>query len=214
MNKQDRGYCKLVFLLVFMLIVPTVSAQQTEEKVYDEVEKMPQFPGGMDQLLKFLRIPLAREAFGCGVQSRVIIQFIIEKDGTVTHPKVVRSVDPYLDKAALKLFDRMPRWTPGEQGGEKVRVSMAAPVRAVYKGEWELDDVIDKASIESAAPLVLIDGFEVSRNTFHALKLDHIKSYVVVKASEAEKRYGERGKNGVVIITLKSEEEMRAETKR
>lgn len=154
MNKQDRGYCKLVFLLVFMLIVPVASAQQTEEKVYDEVEK----------------------------------------DGTVTHPKVVRSVDPYLDKAALKLFDRMPRWTPGEQGGEKVRVSMAAPVRAVYKGEWELDDVKDKASIDSSAPLVLIDGFEVSRNTFHALKLDHIKSYVVVKASEAEKRYGERGK--------------------
>lgn len=199
MNKQELGYCKLVFLLVFLLIVPTVSAQQTEEKVYDEVEKMPQFPGGMDQLLKFLRIPLSTEAFGCGPEGRVIIQFIVEKDGTVTHPKVVRSIDPYLDKAALKLVDRMPRWTPGEQGGEKVRVSMAAPVRAVF---------------ESLAPLVLIDGFEVSRNTFNALKLDHIKSYVVVKASEAEKRYGERGKNGVVIITLKSEEEMRAETKR
>lgn len=214
MNKQELGYCKLVFLLVFLLIVPTVSAQQTEEKVYDEVEKMPQFPGGMDQLLKFLRIPLAREAFGCGPEGRVIIQFIVEKDGTVTHPKVVRSVDPYLDNAALKLVDRMPRWTPGEQGGEKVRVSMAAPVRAVYKNEWELDNVKDKASIESSAPLVLIDGFEVSRNTFNALKLDHIKSYVVVKVSEAEKLYGERGKNGVVIITLKSEEEMRAETKR
>lgn len=199
MNKQELGYCKLVFLLVFLLIVPTVSAQQTEEKVYDEVEKMPQFPGGMDQLLKFLRIPLSTEAFGCGPEGRVIIQFIVEKDGTVTHPKVVRSIDPYLDNAALKLVDRMPRWTPGEQGGEKVRVSMAAPVRAVF---------------ESLAPLVLIDGFEVSRNTFNALKLDHIKSYVVVKASEAEKRYGERGKNGVVIITLKSEEEMRAETKR
>lgn len=199
MNKQELGYCKLVFLLVFLLIVPTVSAQQTEEKVYDEVEKMPQFPGGMDQLLKFLRIPLSTEAFGCGPEGRVIIQFIVEKDGTVTHPKVVRSIDPYLDNAALKLVDRMPRWTPGEQGGEKVRVSMAAPVRAVF---------------ESPAPLVLIDGFEVSRNTFNALKLDHIKSYVVVKVSEAEKLYGERGKNGVVIITLKSEEEMRAETKR
>lgn len=214
MNKQGHEQWRLLFLLSFLLIVPYMFAQQADEKVYDKVEKMPQYPGGLGELMKFLRIPLPSDIIlGCGSQGRVIIQFVVEKDGTVTNPKVVHSVDPYLDREALKLFDRMPRWLPGEQGGQKVRVKMAAPVRGEFKEFIEKDKEKDKTLIQKQKPLIFIDTLEVTKEIFNALDLDNIKTYSIIIGQEALERYGERGKNGVALITLKSEEEMEAASK-
>lgn len=214
MNKKGHEYWRLLFLLSFLLTVHYISAQQTDEKVYDKVEKMPEFPGGYNELMKFLRIPLPSDiVLECGIQGRVIIQFIVEKDGTVTHPKVVRSVDPYLDRDALKLLGRMPRWIPGEQGGHKVRVKMAVPVRGESKDFIKQDKEKDKVFIQKQKPLIFIDTLEVSQNIFNALDLDNVESYTIIRGQEALDRYGERGKNGVALITLKSEEEMEADSK-
>lgn len=205
MNKQGHEHWRLLFLLSFLLIVPYMFAQQADEKVYDKVEKMPQYPGGQSELMKFLRIPLPSDIIlRCGSQGRVIIQFIVEKDGTVTNPKVVRSVDPYLDKNALKLFDRISRWIPGEQGGQKVRVKMAVPVRGEFKEIIEKDKETNKALVQKQKPLIFIDSLEVPSAIIDTLNPARVKEFKVLKGKEALDLYGQKGANGVVLITLKS----------
>lgn len=211
MNKQGHEHWRLLFLLSFLLIVPYMFAQQADEKVYDKVEKIPQYPGGQSELMKFLRIPLPSDIIlGCGSQGRVIIQFIVEKDGTVTNPKVVRSVDPYLDKDALKLFDRMSRWIPGEQGGQKVRVKMAVPVRGEFKEIIEKDKETNKALVQKQKPLIFIDSLEVPPTIIDTLNPARVKEFKVLKGKEALDLYGQKGANGVVLITLKSGVELDA----
>lgn len=211
MNKQGHEHWRLLFLLSFLLIVPYMFAQQADEKVYDKVEKMPQYPGGQSELMKFLRIPLPSDIIlGCGSQGRVIIQFIVEKDGTVTNPKVVRSVDPYLDKDALKLFDRMSRWIPGEQGGQKVRVKMAVPVRGEFKEIIEKDKETNKALVQKQKPLIFIDSLEVPPTIIDTLNPARVKEFKVLKGKEALDLYGQKGANGVVLIKLKSGVELGA----
>ena len=91
---------------------------------------MPSFPGGMGELMKFLgnNIKYPAVAQENGIQGRVIIQFVIEKDGSVANPVVVKGVDPALDKEALRVVKSMPKWTPGKQRGKAVRVKYTVPV--------------------------------------------------------------------------------------
>lgn len=63
-----------------------------------------------------------------GSQGKVIVQFVVDRDGTISNPKVVRGVDPYLDKEAIRVISSMPKWTPGMQNGKKVRVKYTIPV--------------------------------------------------------------------------------------
>ena len=91
---------------------------------------MPEFPGGMGECLKFLmknaKYPTISQENG--VQGKVSVKFVIEKDGSVADPVVVRGVDPYLDKEALRVVKTMPKWKPGKQRGKPVRVSYTVPV--------------------------------------------------------------------------------------
>jgi len=100
------------------------------EGVFDVVEQMPQFPGGVGELMKFLsetvKYPVAAEK--AGKQGRVIATFVVEKDGTVSGAKVVKSVSPELDAEALRVVSAMPKWTPGRQNGQPVRVKYTIPV--------------------------------------------------------------------------------------
>ena len=88
------------------------------------------FPGGMQELMKFLQtsIRYPKEAQERGLQGRVIVQFVVNKDGSICDEKVVRSVDPQLDAEALRVVRSMPNWTPGKQRGEAVRVRFTIPV--------------------------------------------------------------------------------------
>ena len=91
---------------------------------------MPSFPGGMGALNKYLHdnVHYPVVAQENGVQGRVTISFVVEKDGSVTDVKVAKSVDPSLDKEALRVVRGMPRWTPGKQNGATVRVKYNVPV--------------------------------------------------------------------------------------
>lgn len=99
-------------------------------RVYDVVEQMPSFPGGISGLRTYLnqntRYPA--EAQEICVQGRVVVSFVVEKDGHISDVTVLRSVDPSLDKEAVRVIRNMPRWTPGKQGGEPVRVRYNVPV--------------------------------------------------------------------------------------
>lgn len=99
-------------------------------KVFDVVEQMPEFPGGMEALMQFMskNMKYPDEATKAGQEGRVIVSFVVEADGRVTNAKVVRSVAPLLDAEALRVIGLMPRWEPGRQNGEAVRVKYTIPV--------------------------------------------------------------------------------------
>ena len=101
-----------------------------KEEVFMVAEQMPEYPGGMKEMLKFLQenVKYPENAMKNNVQGRVIVQFVVEKDGTPTEFKVARSVDPDLDAEALRVLQTMPKWKPGMQRGEVVRVKFTVPV--------------------------------------------------------------------------------------
>ncbi len=104
--------------------------KEEETKVFDVVEQMPQFPGGQQALFEYLskhiKYPVIAEENG--VQGRVIVTFVVERDGSITDVKVVKSVDPSLDKEATRVVKGMPHWIPGKQNGSAVRVKYTVPV--------------------------------------------------------------------------------------
>lgn len=104
--------------------------QQVENKVFDVVEQMPSFPGGNGALMAWLSKNISYPAAAAenGIQGRVIVAFVVERDGSVTDVHTVRSVDPSLDREAESVVRRMPRWTPGKQNGQAVRVKYNVPV--------------------------------------------------------------------------------------
>ena len=109
---------------------PEPPKHEEENKVFDVVEQMPSFPGGMGALMSWLSQnmkypPIAAEN---GVQGRVIVQFVVEKDGSITDVHVAKSVDPSLDKEAARVVKAMPHWIPGKQNGSAVRVKYTVPV--------------------------------------------------------------------------------------
>lgn len=101
-----------------------------KEDVFMVAEQMPEYPGGMKEMLKFLQenVKYPENAMKNNVQGRVIVQFVVEKDGTPTEFKVLRSVDPDLDAEALRVMKAMPKWKPGMQKGQVVRVKFTVPV--------------------------------------------------------------------------------------
>ena len=104
------------------------AAEQGE--VFQVVEEQPMFPGGMQELMKFMQtnIRYPKEAQERGIQGRVIVQFVVNKDGSISEECVVRSVDSQLDAEAIRIIRSMPNWTPGKQRGEPVRVRFTLPV--------------------------------------------------------------------------------------
>ena len=109
---------------------PEPPKHEEENKVFDVVEQMPSFPGGMPALMQWLSQNIKYPVIAAenGVQGRVIVQFVVEKDGSVTDVHVAKSVDPSLDKEATRVVKAMPKWNPGKQNGSAVRVKYTVPV--------------------------------------------------------------------------------------
>ena len=102
-----------------------------DNPIFEVVEHMPEFTGGgmpalMEYLSKNIKYPEA--AMKKGIQGRGIVQFVVEKDGSITNVKILRGVDPELDKEAVRVVSAMPKWKPGTQRGEAVRVRFTVPV--------------------------------------------------------------------------------------
>lgn len=113
-------------------VPPTVEEEEVEEQeIFEVVEQMPEFPnGGMAGLMQFLskNIKYPTIAQENGTQGRVTVQFVVNADGSIVDAKVIRGVDPYLDKEALRVINSMPKWKPGMQRGKAVRVKYTVPV--------------------------------------------------------------------------------------
>lgn len=110
-------------------LVISVPANAKDE-VFVVVEENPEFPGGNEAMMKFLseNIEYPKIAHENGIQGRVILSMVVEKDGSVSEVKAVRGVDPSLDAEAIRVIESMPKWTPGKQKGKEVRVGYTLPV--------------------------------------------------------------------------------------
>lgn len=105
------------------------------EEVFIIVEQMPQFPGGDEALLKYLATSVKYPVIAQenGIQGRVFVSFVIDKNGEVTNVRVARPFDPNLDKEAVRVVQSMPKWTPGKQRGKPVKVSYNVPINFVLQ---------------------------------------------------------------------------------
>ncbi|WP_297153072.1 energy transducer TonB [uncultured Prevotella sp.] len=101
-----------------------------ETKIFTVVEQMPMYPGGYAALMGYLRdnIKYPTVAAENGVQGRVVVGFVVERDGSITDVNILRGVDPSLDREAMRVVKSMPRWNPGKQNGSAVRVKYQVPV--------------------------------------------------------------------------------------
>jgi len=117
-------------------VVPILqSVDSLEDLPYSFVEQMPEFTGGEMALRKYLStsVRYPREAMVNGIQGKVFVSYIVEKDGSISHAKVTRSVHPFLDAEAKRVVIGMPRWIPGRQSGKAVRVTYTVPINFVLE---------------------------------------------------------------------------------
>ena len=124
----------LFFLILGFTTLTTARAQKINtpcSKVYDIVEQMPSFPGGQSAMMKFIADSLRYPSVVCtgGVEGRIVVRFVVDCKGNIVNPLVVRSVDPLLDREAIRLVKSMPKWIPGRQNGKPVCVIYNVPIR-------------------------------------------------------------------------------------
>ena len=128
---------KKLILMSFMVVccLMTANAQktvvsQTNQKVYDEVEQMPEYPGGMPAMIEFLQtnINYPEDAVKQKVEGRVMVQFVVETDGSISDVHVAKQVFPSLDAEAIRVVQTMPKWLPGREKGKVVRVKYNLPI--------------------------------------------------------------------------------------
>ena len=132
---------KLLFMsLMAMLGLTTVNAQKTvvaqkNQQVFDVVEQMPEYPGGMQALLEYLmeNVKYPEDAEKQKIEGRVIAIFVVETDGSISNVEVVKPVFPSLDAEAVRVLSGMPKWKPGMQSGKVVRVKYTVPINFQLK---------------------------------------------------------------------------------
>ena len=114
----------------FVEVTDDAPIKVEDGKIYNVVEKYPEFPGGMAELMKYLQknVKYPQEAKDKNIHGRVIVQFVVNKDGSICDANVVKRVDPQLDAEALRVVNAMPRWIPGKQKGKCVRTRFTLPV--------------------------------------------------------------------------------------
>lgn len=133
-GKTLPGLMVACVLLVFSINLEAsnrkVKTEKVRGKIYENVEQMPEFPGGQTELVNFLikSVKYPRESMEKGIQGKVFVSFVINKKGSVLNTKIERGVDPLLDAEALRVVNSMPKWTPGKEKGRKVAVQFTLPI--------------------------------------------------------------------------------------
>lgn len=185
----------------------TVGNSKDDGRVFDVVEDQPRYPGGTNALMTYLRdnIKYPAEAAKAGIQGKVIVQFVIGKDGTVRDVKPIRNISPELDAEAVRVVAAMPKWVPGYQRGEAVNVRYTLPVN------FRMDGVPDSESQKAAGSNIafsddvyyVVDGEHVSAAELKKISADKINSIEVFKGESAVEKFGEQAKNGAIVVSTK-----------
>lgn len=132
MKTKKNVSLKVALMMLVLLFSFTTSTAQTKKNkmVYDVVEVMPQYPGGQIAMMKYImeNMKYPEQAVKKGIQGRVTVRFIVEKDGSISNVSPIHPVHPLLDKEAIRVVKSMPKWSPGKQHGKPVRVQLIVPI--------------------------------------------------------------------------------------
>ena len=132
MKTRKNVSLKVALMMLVLFFSFTTSTAQTKKNnmVYDVVEVMPQYPGGQIAMLKYImeNMKYPEQAMKEGIQGRVTVRFIVEKDGSISNVSPIHPVHPLLDKEAIRVVKSMPKWSPGKQHGKPVRVQLIVPI--------------------------------------------------------------------------------------
>ena len=178
-------------------------------KTFDVVEEMPQFPGGPSALFEFLskNMQYPKDAEKAKLQGRVIVTFVVKKDGSITDAKVVKSVAPSLDAEALRVINAMPNWAPGRQGGQPVNVKYTVPLTFRLNGNdnKEVAQISNAGSdaLSGGETFFVIDDKPATAEEVKQIDPKTIDHMDVLKGESATKLYGEKAKHGAVLIFTK-----------
>lgn len=197
-----------------------------KEQVFKVVENMPRFPDCEDkctganatedchknEMLEFIysHLQYPEEAKHAGIEGVAVVQFVIDKSGTVIEPKVVRDIGGGTAKEVLYVVELMnnltKKWTPGHQRGEAVNVLYTLPVRFKLDASQKNDNAGKQIELENLKaekePLYILNG-EIFKGDFKTIDKNEVETLHIVKGEEAIKKYGDKGVNGVVEITTK-----------
>ncbi len=217
-EKNEAEIDELAFLdkLNEKRIHPIVNniSQDLEDPIFKVVEEMPRFPGCEDldasanekeecakkKMLEYIyeNIKYPERARKLGIQGITVIQFVVNEDGSISDEKILRDIGGGCGNVSLnvvKSFNEMEkRWTPGKQRGKAVKVQYVLPVR--YKLQDDENHTADD-------PICFVDGKEYSQKAMKDLDPNMIDNIKVLKGEEALNQYGNRGENGVILVTTK-----------
>ena len=172
------------------LVVTGVKSKEEEEIViFEVVEQMPEYPGGMSALQKYLSEKIAGSPMKGKAGGRVMVGFTVAETGKIKDVRVLQSDEASLNQEAERIVSEMPDWIPGKQRGRPVPVKYTVPIRF---GNIRF--------AENKQPLIFADGMEISMDAMEKLDPSTIESISVLKDSTSIKVYGKRGANGVILV--------------
>lgn len=172
------------------LVVTGVKSKEEEEIViFEVVEQMPEYPGGMSALQKYLSEKIAGSPMKGKAGGRVMVGFTVAETGKIKDVRVLQSDEASLNQEAERIVSEMPDWIPGKQRGRPVPVKYTVPIR--------LGNI---RFAENKQPLIFADGKEISMDAMEKLDPSTIESISVLKDSTSIKVYGKRGANGVILV--------------
>ena len=172
------------------LVVSGVKSKEEEEIViFEVVEQMPEYPGGMSALQKYLSEKIAGSPMKGKAGGRVMVGFTVAETGKIKDVRVLQSDEASLNQEAERIVSEMPDWIPGKQRGRPVPVKYTVPIRF---GNIRF--------AENKQPLIFADGKEISMDAMEKLDPSTIESISVLKDSTSIKVYGKRGANGVILV--------------
>ena len=182
--------------------------QKDNTKVYDVVEKMPSFPGGQGALFEYLcnNVHYPKVAAEKKVEGRVIVTFVVGKDGSISNAELARSVSEELDAEAIRVVSSMPKWEPGTQNGKPVNVKFTVPVTFKLKGDVSTQNVNKKEQSlgnNETNVIYIVDGQVAQKEEVEKLSPVTIESITVVKNVELLNKYGAKEGDKVVVIQRK-----------
>ena len=177
-------------------------------QVYQVVEQMPEFPGGSNGLMAYLRnsIIYPQEARDANIQGKCFVTFVVDSNGKIKDARVQKSSgNEALDKESVHVVESMPRWTPGKQNGKNVAVQYTLPIMFRLQGTPQPKTNKDMLLLNKESPLLIINGaaYEGNAGIINNIKEEDIESINVFQEEAATKLYGEKGKYGAIVLELK-----------
>ncbi|PWS32084.1 M56 family metallopeptidase [Pedobacter paludis] len=213
------GYQDLSNVMVTAYNDPVPKIEKDDDKVYDfvSIEKQPEFPGGIKKFYEYLgkAIKYPELAIENNVQGKVFLSFNVEKNGDLTDIKITRGLGSGTDEEAIRVLTESPKWYPGIQNGQAVRVKYNINVNFTLANDKptatektagvKIPIKFDGVPLNSAtAPLIVVDGVKLSNNMLlNTINPNDIESISVLKDQLATNSYGFKAKNGVILVTTK-----------